>query len=689
MPPAASTSAAQLPGFRTSRPRRSAAAVATRANHLLANSLPPPLSSPAKRPGKGTARAREGYDDQSYDEEDYAPRAGQVQRRRRVGGRLDKGKKRAREEGSEGSTSGGGEGVTVPRKRARKGEGQAAQLSQGEARAQEEDEADEAAMEAAYERMDAKRARKKAHKDEKRAEQLAQARAREALEDEAASQQSPLSLSGPGRARARATKRVQFAGLAASAAGSDSDAGGETDERALDDGDGADDGGFAQLVLDDVDLADPMLIPSAERRRGKRFWRALEHGVYCSALYDVAQGETHLGRALVQWEGLRRAREVEEREEQARVDAALSDEERATSSKKAPHQRLTGLRVHDPRRSVLPVHMGLANDDADAESTRLRRKFDDDGHELLPLPTSLALARMARWPQHPSSLPDARTSTSSSLSLEDALLASYERAQRASQNGPSLPEPTTPCARSAYAADGPFAFLDDTTSPAPDLEDDLPPPHDPFSDVPDPLEWSTAPPQLAALPSLLSSLLVRLTDCVPKAPLPAPDLRSAWARAEEMARDDRRRGLDRDRAAVGWEEVVAVARAGGVKESIVDTLEAQLVALFGPSSRPRASLPLPFSLLTPSLTHSPTSCRPAAVVLPPEGNPTILRLKSRKPTLVRTKPKKRSAVHVLKRASASVSRRGGNAGGGEGGRARERELTAEEEEGESGSDGTA
>ncbi|GAA5923842.1 hypothetical protein JCM3775_000524 [Rhodotorula graminis] len=657
MPPAASTSAAQPPGFRTSRPRRSAAAVATRANLLLANSVPPPplLGTPTgKGKGKGKARARESYDDQSYDDEDYAPRAGQVQRRgRAAAGRPDGRKKRAREEGNEGGTD-GGEGVEAGRKRARKGDGPAA----GEARAQEDDdEADEAAMDAALERMDAKRARKKARKDEKRAEQLAQARAREALEDEeAAASQSPLSLSVPlaSRARARAaTKRVQFAGVAASA-GSDSEAGGEWDERALDGA--ADEGGFAQLGLDDLDLdfdlADPMLIPSAERRRGKRFWRALEHGVYCSALHDVAQGETHLGRALVQWDGLRRVRETEERDEKARVDAARGDEEHgaAPKSSKTARQRLTGMRSHDPRRSVLPMHMGLAEDDADAESTRLRRKFDDEGHELLPLPTSLALARMARWPQHPSSLPDARLS--SPLSLEDALLASYERAQRATQGGPSLPEPPTSSARSAYADDGPLASLDDGSLPSSDLGDDAPPQHDPLSDVPDPLEWSSAPPQLAALPSLLSSLLVRLTDCVPKAPLPATDLRSAWARAEEMARDDRRRGLDRDEPKVGWEEVVAVARTGGVKASIVDTLEAQLVALFGPSSRP-------------------------PVVLPPEGNPAILRLKTRKPTLVRTKPKKRSAVHALKRASASASRRGASA---EGARTRERGSTVDEEE---------
>lgn len=576
MPPTASTSAAQLPGFRTSRPRRSAAAVATRANLILANSLPPQLGSPNKGKGKGKARARESFDDQSYDEEDYAPRAGQVQRRRRAG-RAEQGKKRAREvEQGEGST-GGTEGVTLPRKRARTGDGRAAQVSQGEQRAQQdedevergEDEAAEAAMDAALERMDAKRARKRARKDEKRAEQLAQARAREKLEDEAASQ-APLArsapLGGPGRARARAAKRVQFAGLAASATGSDSDAGGETDERALDDPDGFDDGVLAQLVLDDIDLADPMLLPSAERRRGKRFWRALELGVCSSALHDVAQGEMHLGRALVQWEGLRRVREADERDEQARVDAARGDEERAAPSKKA-NQRLTGLRQHDPRRSVLPMHMGLADDDDDADSARLRRKFDDDGHEVLPLPTSLALARMARWPQHPSSLPDTRLS--SSLSLEDALLASYERAQRATQGGPTLPPPPTPCARSAYAADGPCAFLDNASSPSLDLDDDPPPPHDALSDVPDPLEWSSAPPQLAALPALLSSLLTRLTDCVPKAPLPAPDQRSAWARAEEMARDDRRRGLDRDAAAVGWEEVVAVARAGGVKDRCV------------------------------------------------------------------------------------------------------------------------
>lgn len=543
MPPLASTSTAQLPGFRTSRPRRAAATTAqgkTRAHLLLAQPPQPGTTTTGKGKGKGKARTTDDYDEY-VQEQEYAPGRGQLQRRKRGGGGGAKGKKRARESEDEGESGG-----TTPRER-------------------EDDDEDD--NEAALERMEQKRARKRARKDEKRAAQLAQARAREALEDSMLLA-VPAAFEGKGRTKGSRTgkgrekkkKQVQFETPA-----SDGDAGaleGGVDEDEDDEDEDED------LALEDIDLADPMLLPAAERKRGRRFWRALEHGVYRSALHDVARGEADLGRALVQWEALRRAREVEEREEKAALEVVRAARE-GTDSPGPSSKRRRSIGSFNPHRSLLPTPPALDDDDLEADEVRLRRKFDDDGHEVLPLPTSLALARMIRWPLHESALP----ASASDMSLEDALLASYERVQRVALGGPALPrlQPSRP--RSAYAAGGPFASLDDDgVEPSDDDDDDNDSAADPLADVPDPLEWSDAPPALTSIPPLLSSMLLRLTDCVPKAPLPALDMRSEKKRADQMAKDDRKRGIDRDATAPGWEEVVALARESDVPEQCVATL---------------------------------------------------------------------------------------------------------------------
>ncbi|GAA6046415.1 hypothetical protein JCM3770_004907 [Rhodotorula araucariae] len=546
MPPHASTSSAQLPGFRTSRPKRAAAAAGagkTRAS---------------LRKGKARALEDEAYAAQVDADTEYAPREGQVRRRRtprkepaaRVEG---KGKKRAREA--------------------------------------EDDGGDDDEGEAALEKMERKRARKRARKGARRQEQLAQLRAREAEEDA-----RPPDKADEGKAKGKAKKRVR---IDLPPSDSEDDGGGEAvrsgegEDDADADADDADD----ELALEDIDLADPRTLPLPERKRGRRFWRALEHGVYRSALHDVAMDKADLGRALVTWETLRRTRERDEADdEQAQEDAARAAREasRSASVSAAPaplRRRRRGILAHNPHRSLTPFDVAYLDSDgeeADAPG-RPRRKFDEDGHEVLPLPSSTALARMARWPQHDPTLLREGLSASS-VELEDAVLAAFERAQRLAQDGPTLPRLQPPRARSAYGAGAPFAAEhsehlsseDDSDGDAPD---------DPLADAPESMEWSDAPPAVAAVPALLSSMLLRLTDCIPKAPLPAVDLWKVKKRNEQMVKDDKKRGVDRDRTAVGWEEVVAVARDSGVAEHVVAKLEEQLVTLFGPSSRPPVKLP--------------------------------------------------------------------------------------------------
>ncbi|BGP39193.1 hypothetical protein JCM10449v2_003131 [Rhodotorula kratochvilovae] len=544
MPPVASTSTAQLPGFRTSRPKRAAATAGagkTRAS---------------LRGGKARRLEDRAYDAQGEVDGEYAPLVGQVKRRRKKERVVEgKGKKRAREE--------------------------------------EEEEEDDAEDEAALEKIERKRARKRAKKEARRQEQLAQVRAREAEEDARPPDKAP-------KAKGKAKKRVRI-----DLPPSDSDGEGGGAREAVRPGEGEDDPAAGadeddddDLALEDIDLADPRTLPLAERRRGRRFWRALEHGVYRSALHDVATDKAHLGRALVEWEALRRARAREEADEKAQEDAVRTarDVSRAASGSASPtpppKKRRPGVGPHNPHRSLTPFDVAPPDSDGEADEgahLRPRRTFDDDGHEVLPLPSSTALARMARWPQHDPARSRAGLSVSSDA-LEDAVLAAFERAQRLAPDGPALPRPRLTRPRSAYGADAPFAAEESDPSSS-SSEDDDDAGDDPLADESEPIEWDDAPAAVAAVPALLSSMLLRLTDCIPKAPLPALDLTKVKKRFDQMVKDDKKRGIDREGRAVGWEEVVAVARESGVGEHIVDKLEEQLVALFGPSTRPPVKLP--------------------------------------------------------------------------------------------------
>ncbi|BGO90823.1 hypothetical protein NBRC10512v2_003079 [Rhodotorula toruloides] len=359
--------------------------------------------------------------------------------------------------------------------------------------------------------------------------------------------------------------------------------------------------------LSSDDWTDPLGIPSAQTVRGRKYWRLLDQGIYRSALHDAAREGMDLGRALVQWEALRRRREEEEeaaeeewralqlqkREEERNEamkrkddDAADDDESQAgTPAPGARKKRPSAKAAHDPCRSLhpFPLSRGPQNDDSD--DPRHRLEYDSDGAEILPLPSSVALAKMARWPLHSSVLGSALGPDS----LEDALAGEYERVYRRTRPDP-IPRLRRRGPRSAYGPDGPLAPSSPSAQPDLDSSTENDYDSDPLnSDADSPVP----PPSLLALPSLLDQLLTRLADCVPKSAFPAYDYWSTRERDEEGRKDDRKRGVERDRRGVGWEEVVSVAREMGIDEQILETLSAQLVALFGPSRHPPVTLPPP------------------------------------------------------------------------------------------------
>ncbi|GAA6023649.1 hypothetical protein JCM8202_005982 [Rhodotorula sphaerocarpa] len=376
------------------------------------------------------------------------------------------------------------------------------------------------------------------------------------------------------------------------------------------------------------DWADPLTVPSALRVRSQRYWQWLELGTFTSALHDVAGAENHLGRALVEWELLRLRRADEERQEEAEARGDQSPETargiagtssitgsrgttpiatpsagtpqpeqddasdpEATPRPHARKPRGAPARTHDPYRALTPFPL--------SSETAHRLGTDEDGVNLLPLPSSVALAKMSRWPVNSTSL-GAREEeeglgdageASRSNGLEEALLAHFERAARAQRAHVPLRRKRTR-ARSAYDPGGPLYTGTDRADEDSTSDDDNSSTADLDLDDTDLDELEALPALLARVPATVDSILTRMLDLVPKAPLPAYDRWTEKTRSEELRKDDRRQGFVRDECAPGWEEVLAIAREQDVSRSVVDKLEAQLVALFGePKRGPTSSLP--------------------------------------------------------------------------------------------------
>ncbi|GAA5987080.1 hypothetical protein JCM10908_001018 [Rhodotorula pacifica] len=360
---------------------------------------------------------------------------------------------------------------------------------------------------------------------------------------------------------------------------------------------------------DEIDWADPLSIPTMQPFRSRRYWQWLEFGIYTSALHDVASEKTHLGRALVEWELLRQHRAAEEEGMSEARRSAMEEDglSRATSASGTPAGSMAATPdpehqpseededatprptkrprkrhpSYDPNRGLTPFPLTREASD--------RLEVDEDGVSLLPLPSAVALAKMARWPLHSSLVQQPNSSGMGHADpLEEALLAQYERVARSRHEETApLPDPLRQAkAPSAYGPGGPFEHMQDGDlasdsdgSTSTSFEDNL------ANDDDQLLEPDSLPPSLAHIPRTIDSILLRLLDFVPKAPLPAYDYWMQRSRTEELLKDDRRHGFVRDECAPGWEEVLAIAKEMELPRHVLDKLEEQLIALFGPPSR--------------------------------------------------------------------------------------------------------
>lgn len=348
-----------------------------------------------------------------------------------------------------------------------------------------------------------------------------------------------------------------------------------------------------------IGWADPLSIPTAQPFRSRRYWQWLELGICTSAVHDVARDESHLGRALVEWELLcqhraaeealaRTAQPTEDEEPQrgpSRAGSAALDtpngsrvgtpeqpaeeeedeeEDAIPRPTKRPRQRRADIALpsHDPNRALTPFPVTRA--------TAEQLEVDEDGVSLLPLPSAVALAKMARWPVHSSlvqtpSLSAGEVEVAQPDALEEALLVQYERSARLRNAAtlPALAPPRTARAPSAYAPGGPFergqveTQDDNGTGSDSDSSDELATLEDDDDLL---LEPESLPQSMTSIPPTIDKVLLRLLDLVPKAPLPAYDYWTQKTRTEELLKDDMRQGFVRDECAPGWEEVLAIAR---------------------------------------------------------------------------------------------------------------------------------
>ncbi|GAA6014882.1 hypothetical protein JCM10207_002211 [Rhodosporidiobolus poonsookiae] len=353
------------------------------------------------------------------------------------------------------------------------------------------------------------------------------------------------------------------------------------------------------------DYADPANLPRNPTRATKRYWRTLEYGVYQTALHDAARERARVGRVLVEWEGLRQRRVREEHEEKDAVGAGADGAEGADEDAPAAparKRRLTMLRSLRRASSRTPTLAGPPNSTR-AETTSPRSTprpaseeptYDIDGLRILPLPSSLELAKLARWPLHPSAFPVPSTTH---LTLEDELHELYAAARDRAVRERRAAEPeqqrrATPRARSAYGPGGPLEVWGSPASAPSSLSSSSSSSDFSSSDEDDPAPSASASTAVSSTLSTLTALLTRLLNYVPPAPLPAQDLWTAQMRADDLRVHDTLVGTEREGGKVGWEEVVRVAReSAGVPEHVADALEEQLIALFGPSDRPPPSLP--------------------------------------------------------------------------------------------------
>jgi hypothetical protein len=202
-------------------------------------------------------------------------------------------------------------------------------------------------------------------------------------------------------------------------------------------------------------------------------------------------------------------------------------------------------------------------------ATGQEEEGEEDDEPKLALPTSQVLNQMARWPLYPTELINYSLQSGQRIDLHKELEILVEQTRRNNlrSSSSSQIEAAPPPLRRNRRPKIPSAY---SRNPSQSLE-----PEDTEQDDTDSDSFSTSsldisspppmyPPSFLQIPQTITSVLSRLSDFVPKEPLPALDIWSVRARAEGMRIDREARKKDGKKntmdEAPGWEEVVRVAR---------------------------------------------------------------------------------------------------------------------------------
>ncbi|GAA5892264.1 uncharacterized protein JCM6883_007301 [Sporobolomyces salmoneus] len=396
-----------------------------------------------------------------------------------------------------------------------------------------------------------------------------------------------------------------------------------------------------------LDYSNPHNLPRQthahqRRRTSKKYWRNLEFGVYRSAVVDTVKEENGLDGLLLGWDKLvKRQRKLEEREKAvAEGDDEAEEEgeegkkgkgrptkrkveknEQEDSPAPTPGRKKTGRPLRQHRIALISTPKGTPVENGDED--------DSDAEPKFPLPSAETLSQMARWPLYPVQLLNFAAQSGQRIDLQEELQVLAEQTRRETV---SLPERQLRIPRrkipSAYSAGGPLSNRSSPTS------DDSEPDFDSDSstssiDLPSPPPFY--PPSFLSIPNTINSVLTRLSDFVPKEPLPALDIWSVKAREAELKKERERateKGeKEKERSVPGWREVVAVARENeGIPKHVVDQLEQQLKELYG---------------VPPSTESEGEGQQPEPVVLPPVGGePPFLDIKPKERKKRVYKPRK-------------------------------------------------
>lgn len=296
---------------------------------------------------------------------------------------------------------------------------------------------------------------------------------------------------------------------------------------------GADGSSDDEAVRPD-DYWDPRLLPVHQTQRRTRELRRLEYGGYRTALYDAVRDEMDLGKALIDWEAIKRDREREEAEAEeegrTRVDVLARESRSRAGSRSRVVTPMTG---------------------SEAEGLPGLPEMGIGGKEVLPFPSAFSLDVLLRWPRAPTSHgPDQQHDT-----MDEELWALITSTKtKLERINPALrrPPPHRPRPRSAYAPGGPLADPSDapitneddetTSSESDNLNSD-------DDDAPLPL----LQPVHTTLSTTLDTLLHSLVEELPLGPPPPLD----YYQQQQMSLKGRRKVPSR---VLGWESVVKVVR---------------------------------------------------------------------------------------------------------------------------------